>query len=148
GVVRLDEPYAPHRPAVELHDVGHATDAMPDQSRENAPFALCPLTKVAVACGQKALGVATALTRRDRLTKHFDMLAGGHFQPSTAENAFDLRRGHDCTIAARGALAGGSRCAVTQSAASHNRAAVATAMSAPNEIKRASRARVRSTRCT
>ena len=49
GVVGLHEPHAAHRAAVELHDVGHAADAVADQAREDAPFALGPLPEVAVA---------------------------------------------------------------------------------------------------
>jgi hypothetical protein len=134
-----DEPYAAQRPGVELNNIGHATDAVSDQARENAPFALRPLTKVAVACRKEALGVSAPLAWGDRFAKHLDMLAGSHFQPSTAKNVFDLRWVHGCILATSGALAS-SRCAVTQSVSTPDTGPATTATSPANETKRASRA--------
>src|SRR5205823_13899638 len=135
GVVGLDEPCATHRPTIELHDIGDAADPVSDQPREDAPFALGPLTEVGVARREEALGITAALTWSDRFAKHLDVLAGRHLQPSEAENAFDLLRRHGCTTAW---AAAGSRCAVTQSTASKRSPVATSAISAPIEIKRAS----------
>src|SRR6202795_4822640 len=146
GVVGLDEPCAAQRPAVELLDIGHAADPVSDQTREDAPFALGPLTEVGVARREEALRITASLAWSDRFAKHLDVLAGGHLQPSEAENAFDLLRRHGCTFV--WGAAAGSRCAVTQSAASKRSAVATSAISAPIETRRASRARARSARCT
>src|SRR5262249_39837493 len=48
GVIGLDVLRAAQGAAIELHHLGHAADAVPDQSREDPPFALCPLPEVAL----------------------------------------------------------------------------------------------------
>ena len=99
GVVGLDETYASLRAAVELHDVGHAADTVPDQARENSPFTLGPLAEVGIAGREEALGISATLPRRNGLAINLDVLAGGHLQPAAPKNVFDLRRHHGCPIA-------------------------------------------------
>jgi hypothetical protein len=89
-VVGLHELRPCDRAAVELHDVGHAVDAMADEPRENPPLALGPMREVAVARVQETLRVTAAFARPDGFAKHLDVLAGGHLQAAAAEYAVDL----------------------------------------------------------
>src|SRR5207253_7581119 len=72
--------------------------AVADQPRKNSPLALGPLAKVAFSRVQKTLGVAPPLARRDRFSKHLDMLAGRHLQATTPEYAIDLLGSHNATM--------------------------------------------------
>ena len=81
-----------------MDHVRHAIDAVTDETRENAPFALRPMREVAVVRFEEALGVAPALAGRGGLAKHLDMVAGHHFQATTTEYTIDLLRRHRCAI--------------------------------------------------
>ena len=94
GIIGLHELRAARRAAVELHDLGHAGDAVPDQAREDSPLALGPLPEVALAGVEEALRVAAPFAGRDRLAEYFDMLAGHHLQAAATEYALDLLGRH------------------------------------------------------
>src|SRR4029450_11611489 len=82
------------RAAIELDDIGNATDAVADQAREDAPFALGPMREIAIGRLQEALGVAPPFARGNPFAKHLDVLAGHHLQASASEDAFDLLGSH------------------------------------------------------
>ena len=96
GVVRLHDLRSAERSPVELHDLGNASDAMPDEAREDPPFALGPVSEIAFLRAQEALGVATALSGTDRFAKHFDMLAGRHLQAAASKHSVELLGRHGC----------------------------------------------------
>src|SRR6185437_8990422 len=82
---------------VELHDVGHAQDAVSDQAREDAPLALGPCTEIRLVGDEKALRVASALAGRHRFAEHLDVGAGRHLEAAAAEYALDLLGCHGST---------------------------------------------------
>jgi len=94
GVVRLHESHSAARASVELHDVGHADDPVPDQARENPPFALGPEPEIRLIGGEEAFRVAPSVAGRHRFAEYLDMLARRHLQATAAENALDMLGGH------------------------------------------------------
>src|SRR5205085_11032725 len=98
GIVGLDDAHATDASAIELDDVGHAGDAVADQPGEDPPLAFSPLSEVAFARIEEALGVAPSLPGRDRFPEHFDVLAGHHLEATATEYALDLLGSHCITM--------------------------------------------------
>ena len=94
GVVGLHERHPGGRAPIELHDIGYAADAVPDQAREDPPFALGPLREIAVGRVEEALRVASPLAGGDRLAIHVDVVAGHHLQAAATEHTIDLLGRH------------------------------------------------------
>src|SRR5213082_997545 len=64
GVVSLHDAHAADAPSIELDDVGDAGDAVADQSSEDPPLALGPLSEITFARIEEALGIASSLAVR------------------------------------------------------------------------------------
>src|SRR5438552_1720598 len=99
GIVGLHMLRSAENSSIELHDLGHAAHTMSDEPRENPPFPFGPLSVVAADGLEEALGVASSLAGGHRFTKYLDMLAGCHFQATSAKHSIDLFRGHDANSA-------------------------------------------------
>src|SRR6185369_143572 len=97
-VARLHAAHAALCTRVELHDFGHAADAVTDQTREDAPLAFRPRPEVAVRRREEALGVAPRLAGSDCLAIHLDVLAGNHLEAFATEYTVDLCWCHGCTF--------------------------------------------------
>ena len=127
GVVGLHELRAGRRAAVELHDVGHRTDAVADQAREDAPFALGPVAEVARRRSPGSAWCSAAARPARRLAKHLDVLAGHHPQAAAAEHAIDRRPAS--SLAPRCGVVAAERAAASAAARSRSRCAARAARS-------------------